>query len=52
MGQIEVPADWQPWSSLVMGLIAAVGGYTWLRWEDRYRIRRLAAGDYGRYDLL
>lgn len=52
MGQVEAPADWQPWTSLGMGLIAAVGGYAWLRWEDRYRVRRLAAGDYGRYDLL
>lgn len=52
MGQIDAPADWQPWPSLGKGLIAAVGGYVWLRWEDSHRVRRLAAGDYGRYDLL
>lgn len=52
LGQVEAPAHWQPWYSLGVGLIAAVGGYAWLRWEDRYRVRRLAAGDYGRHDLL
>ena len=43
---------WQPWYSLGVGLLTAVGGFAWLRWEDRYRIRRLTAGDFGRYDLL
>ena len=52
LGQVEAPPDWQPWYSLGVGLIAAVGGYAWLRWEDRYRVRRLTAGDYDRYDLL
>ena len=52
LGQIDAPADWQPAYSLGLGLIATVGGFAWLRWEDSYRVRRLAAGDYGRYDLL
>ena len=52
LGQVEAPPDWQPWYSLGVGLIAAVGGYAWLRWEDRCRVGRLAAGDYDRYDLL
>ena len=50
--QFTPPEVWQPWYSLVVGLLAAVGSFAWLRWEDRYRIRRLTAGDYGPYDLL
>lgn len=45
-------SDWQPWYSITLGVTAAVGGFAWLRWEDRYRIKRLGAGDYHRYDLL
>jgi len=50
--QFTPPEVWQPWYSLGVGLLIAVGSFAWLRWEDRYRIRRLTAGDYGRYDLL
>lgn len=50
--QFAPPADWKPWYFIGVGVIAAAGGFAWLRWEDRYRARRLAAGDYGRYDLL
>ncbi|MBB1511465.1 hypothetical protein H5399_02405 [Tessaracoccus sp. MC1627] len=52
LGQIEAPPNWQPWYSLGAGLIAAMAGYAWLRFEDRYRVRRLTAGDYDRYDLI
>ncbi len=50
--QFTPPEAWQPWYSLGVGLLTAVGSFAWLRWEDRYRIRRLTAGDYGRHDLL
>lgn len=50
--QLIGPADWQPWYSIGLGLLAAAGGFVWLRWEDHYRIKRLSAGDYDRYDLL
>ncbi len=49
---VEPPASWQPWFAIGGGVVAAVGGFAWLRWEDRYQARRLTAGDYGRYDLL
>lgn len=45
-------AAWQPWYALGTGLAAALGSFAWLRWEDRYRTRRLAAGDFGRHDLV
>ncbi len=44
--------DWQPWYSIGIGLIVALAGFAYLRVSDRYQARRLAAGDYGRYDLL
>ncbi|MFT4296626.1 MAG: hypothetical protein QM582_14565 [Micropruina sp.] len=49
---VEVPAAWQLWFAIAGGLFGAVGILAWLRWEDRYQGRRLAAGDYDRYDLL
>lgn len=52
IAQIDPPAAWQPWYSIAAGLVAAAVGYGWLRWEDRYQTRRLAAGDYHRNDLL
>ena len=45
-------ADWQPCYSIGLGAVAGAGAFAWLRWEDRYRARRLSAGDYHRYDLL
>lgn len=50
--QIGPPDDWQPWYALAVGVVAALGGFAWLRWDDAYQARRLAAGDFGKYDLL
>lgn len=49
---VEVPSGWQPWFALGAGLVVAVAGYAWLRWDDRYQADRLARGDYDRYDLV
>ncbi len=49
---IEPPESWQPWFAIGIGLIAAAGGFAWLRWDAHYQNRRLANGDYDRYDLL
>lgn len=49
---IEPPTDWQPWFAIGAGLVAATGGFAWLRWDAHYQNRRLANGDYDRYDLL
>lgn len=48
----QPPASWQPWSAIGIGAAGAAGSFAWLRWEDRYQGRRLASGDYDRYDLL
>ena len=48
----EPPADWQPWFAILSGLVVAVLGFAWLRWESRYQERRLSTGDYHRLDLL
>lgn len=40
------PDEWQPWYSFAVGACAAAGAFGWLRWEDRYRVQRLAAGNY------
>ena len=50
--QFRPPAAWQPWYALGVGLFAGVSAFTWMRWEERYQARRIAAGDYDRYDLL
>lgn len=52
LGQIRPPDTWQPWYSLGSAMLAAAGVFALLRWEERYQVRRLTAGDYGRYDLL
>lgn len=52
LGQLEPRASWLPWFPLGAGLLAGVGGYAYLRWENRYQVRRLAAGDHNRYDLM
>ena len=44
--------EWQPWYSIGVGIVVAVAGFAYLRLDDRYQTRRLAAGDYERYDLL
>jgi len=49
---IEPPIAWQPWFAIGVGLVAAGGGFAWMRWDARYQNRRLASGDYDRYDLL
>lgn len=49
---IEPPTTWQPWFAIGIGMVAGVGAFAWLRWEDHYQSRRLASGDYDRYDLL
>lgn len=51
-GLFRPDGDWQPWYSIGVGLVVALAGYVYLRVSDRYQTRRLAAGDYGRYDLL
>ncbi len=51
-GLIRPGDDWQPWYSIGVGVVAALAGFAWLRLDDRYQTRRLAAGDYDRYDLL
>lgn len=43
---------WQPWFALVAGVVVASVSYVYLRWTDRYQARRLAAGDYGPYDMV
>lgn len=49
---IEPPTNWQPWFAIGIGIVAGAGAFVWLRWEDHYQNRRLANGDYDRYDLL
>ena len=49
---VDPPADGQPWFAVGVGAVAGAGGFSWLRWEDRYQGQRLASGDYDRYDLL
>lgn len=49
---IEPPTNWRPWFSTGVGIMAGAGAFAWLRWEDHYQNRRLANGDYDRYDLL
>jgi Flp pilus assembly protein TadB len=49
---IEPPLGWQPWFAIGVGVVAGAGAFAWLRWENRYQLRRLADGDYDRYDLL
>lgn len=44
------PTD-APWYPPVAGLVIAAMTYAGMRWEERYRFRRLSAGDHGRYDL-
>lgn len=46
------PSNWQPWYSVILGAVAAIGSFAWLRWEDRYRAGRLGAGDYHHDDQL
>ncbi|WOQ16909.1 hypothetical protein [Raineyella sp. W15-4] len=50
--QFPAPAAWQPWYALGVGLFAAIAVFVGMRWEERYQARRIAAGDYHRYDLL
>lgn len=40
------PTRWQPWFSLLGGLVVAVVVFAALRWEDREHARRLTRGDY------
>ena len=44
--------DWQPWYAIVAGALVALAGFAYLRWDERYQTRRLAAGDYDPYDLI
>ena len=52
IGQIPVPGDWQPWFSIVGGLAATVLAFAHIRLDERYQIKRLAAGDFNRHDLV
>ncbi len=52
IGQIPVPGDWQPWFSIVGGLSAMVLAFAYIRLDERYQIKRLAAGDFSRHDLV
>ncbi len=49
---IRPDAGWQPWYAIGAGLAITVAGFVYLRLDERYQIRRLAAGDYDRYDLI
>lgn len=46
------PDGWQPWYSIAVAVVVTVAAFVYLRLDGRYQARRLAAGDYGRYDLL
>ncbi|MDO5500292.1 MAG: hypothetical protein Q4F67_11515 [Propionibacteriaceae bacterium] len=46
---IEPGTSW--WWLVVAGLAIAAAGYAYLRLDERYQTRRLAARDYGPYDL-
>ncbi len=50
--QFEPPAPWQRWYDGAVGVAAASLAFAWLRWEEQARVRRLADGDYDRYNLL
>ena len=52
IGQIPAPRDWQPWFSIVAGLAVTVLAFAYLRLDERYQAKRLAAGDFGRHDLV
>ena len=52
IGQIPVPGDWQPWFSIVGGLVATVLAFAYIRLDERYPVKRLAAGDFSRHDLV
>jgi len=52
IGQIPVPGDWQPWFSIVGGLVATVLAFGYIRLDERYPVKRLAAGDFSRHDLV
>jgi phosphatidylglycerophosphate synthase len=50
---ISVPdTGWQPWYAIGAGLVITVAGFVYLRLDERYQVRRLAAGDYDRYNLI
>lgn len=49
---IRPDAGWQPWYAIATGILVALAGFAYLRWDERYQTRRLAAGDYDRYDLI
>ncbi len=40
------PTRWQPWFSILGGLLVAVVVFAAMRWEDREHARRLGEGDY------
>lgn len=50
--QFRPPAAWLLGYAVAAGMVTLASGFWWLRWEDRYQARRLAAGDFDRYDLL
>jgi hypothetical protein len=52
IGQIPVRGDWQPWFSIGGGLAATVLAFAYIRLDERYQIKRLAAGDFSRHDLV
>lgn len=49
---IRPDAGWQPWYAVGAGILVAAAGFVYLRWDERYQTRRLAAGDYDPYDLI
>ncbi|WP_147243126.1 hypothetical protein [Acidipropionibacterium virtanenii] len=49
---VRPDADWQPWYAIGTGLVVAVVGFGYLRWDERYQMRRLAADDYDRNDVV
>ena len=49
---VPAPDNWWPWYSVAVGVLIACLGFAYLRLEERYQVRRLARGDYGRHDLV
>lgn len=49
---VRPDTGWQPWYAIAAGVLVALAGFVYLRWDEDYQTRRLAAGDYDRYDLI
>ncbi len=52
LGQIQPPISWQPWFAIVAGLLVAIAGYIYLRWDAADTAKKLATGDFESSDLM